>query len=92
MTPKQIMDALRGGSAYAEENNRPDRHRIMLSSGTIIDSSDAYMSGGVLIVYDTNRSILFLDPQAVILIANALLPVEAQIDVQAGELATKATQ
>ena len=50
------------------------------------------MEGGVLRVIDMNQSILFLDPQAVVLIANALLPVEAQIDVQAGELATKTTQ
>ncbi len=94
MTPKQIIEALRNGSEVARQSGRPDRHRIMLSSGTIIDSAEAAMMGGVLVLIDMNKSVLYIDPIHVILIANALAPApdSAEIEVQAGELQQGRTQ
>ena len=94
MTPKQIRDALTDTSEYANATGRPDRFRIMLTSGTIIDSDAVAMESGILRCIDANRSIIYIDPPAVILIANALMPApdEAEIAVQAGELQTQKPQ
>lgn len=87
MTPTQFKNALRTGSAYAKEHGRPDRNRIVLSPGTIIDAVEVDFQDQLCRVIDMNGAIVLIDVEAVIVVANGLAAPDAvEIDVQGGEL------
>ena len=88
MTPKQVQTAIDNGAQYAAKHGRTDRNRVVLSPGTIIDAAEISMSEGLVRIIDTIGAIVYVDPQAVILIANGLAPApsSAEFEVQGGEL------
>lgn len=92
MTPKQVRDAMSQTSQFAKDCNRPDRFRFMLTSSAIIDSEAAIVEDGMLKCVDANGAIIHIDPQHIMLVANALAPAPESIDVQAGELAPETKQ
>jgi len=93
VTPKQFTNALRTGTNYAKEHGRPDRHRIVLRPGTIIDAVEVDYDDQLCRVIDMNGAIVLIDPEAVILVANGLAaPDTVEMDVQGGELADPPVQ